>query len=131
MSLLRINLWAQHPSTADPLADFRMAFHRCREPTEFAAIERNTKQERRSEMKDEGLTLTGWQAVPVFLMVAGTQVLTALVMSFPVIWLVNRVFAASAIHAIFASDRLGYWRCVGVYAIWSAASARIKWTIKS
>jgi len=82
-------------------------------------------------MKDESLTLTGWSAVPVFLMVAVTQVLTALVMSVPIIWLVNHVFAAKAIHAIFASDRLGYWQCVGLFAIWFAAKARIKWTVKS
>jgi hypothetical protein len=108
-----------------------MAFHRCGESAELAGTERNTKQERWSEMKDENLTLTGWAAVPVFLMVAVTQALTALVMSLPITWLVNRVFSASAIHAVFASDRLGYWQCVGMYAIWSAASARIKWTMKS
>jgi len=38
------------------------------------------------EMKDETLTLTGWPAVPVFLMAAVTQVLTALVMSLPITW---------------------------------------------
>jgi hypothetical protein len=59
-------------------------------------------------MKDESLTLTGWPAVPVFLMLAITQVLTALVMSLPITWLVNHVFSANAIHEIFASDRLGY-----------------------
>ena len=82
-------------------------------------------------MKDESLTLTGWQAVPVFLMLVGTQVLTALVMSLPITWLVDHVFAANAIHAIFATDRLGYWRCVGIYAIWFAAKGRIKWTMGS
>lgn len=82
-------------------------------------------------MKDEGLTLTGWLAVPVFLMMAITQVLTALVMSLPITWLVNRVFSANAIHTIFASDRLGYWRCVGMFAIWFAAKVRINWTTKS
>ena len=83
------------------------------------------------EMKDETLTLTGWPAVPVFLMAAVTQVLTALVMSLPITWLVNHVFSANVIHAIFANDQLGYWRCVGVFAIWFAAKARIKWTVKS
>ena len=82
-------------------------------------------------MKDESLTLTGWPAVPVFLMLPITQVLTALVMSLPITWLVNHVFSANAIHEIFASDRLGYWRCVGMFAIWFAATVRIKWTLKS
>jgi hypothetical protein len=35
------------------------------------------------------------------------------------------------IRAIFASDRLGYWRCVGLFAIWFAATVRIKWTWKA
>ena len=82
-------------------------------------------------MKDESLTLTGWPAVPVFLMLAMTQVLTALVMSLPITWLVNHVFSSNAIHAIFASDRFGYWRCVGIFAIWFAAKVRINWTMKS
>lgn len=81
-------------------------------------------------MKDESLILTGWPAVPVFLTLAFTQVLTALVMSLPITWLVNHVFSVMFIHAIFASDRLGYWRCVGMFAIWFAANARIKWTVK-
>jgi hypothetical protein len=44
-------------------------------------------------------------------------------------WLVNRVFAARAIHAIFARDQLGYGQCVGMFAIWFAATARIKWEV--
>lgn len=80
-------------------------------------------------MKDGSLTLTGWPAVPLFLMGAVTHLLTALIMSVPITWLVNHVFAANAIHAIFASDRLGYWRCVGIFAIWFAATGRIKWTV--
>jgi ascorbate-specific PTS system EIIC-type component UlaA len=81
-------------------------------------------------MKDERLTLTGWPAVPIFLMAVVTQVLTALVMAVPITWLVNHVFSANAIHAVFANDRLGYWRCVGMFAIWFAAQGRIKWTLK-
>jgi hypothetical protein len=81
-------------------------------------------------MKDEGLTLRGWPAVPVISMLIVTNALTALVMALPITWLVNRVFSTSAIHAIFSSDHLGYWRCVGVFAIWFAAKARIKWTVK-
>lgn len=82
-------------------------------------------------MKDKSLTVKGWPAVPVFLMLVGTNALTALVMALPITWLVNRVFAASAIRAIFPSDQLGYWRCVGLFLIWFAAKGRIKWTVKS
>jgi hypothetical protein len=82
-------------------------------------------------MKDESLTFTGWSAVPVFLMVTVTQVLTALILSLPITWLVNHVLSAKCIEFIWGSDRLGYWRCVGVFAIWFAAKARIKWTGKS
>ena len=81
-------------------------------------------------MNDESLTLTGWPAVPLFLVAVLTQILTALVMSLPITWLVNHVFAANAIHWIFG-DRFGYWRCVGMFAIWFTAKGRIKWTIKS
>ena len=81
-------------------------------------------------MKDENLTLTGWQAVPVFLMMMCTQAFTALAMALPIKWLVNLVFGTSLIHAIFASDHFGYWQCVGIYAIWFAAKVRIKWTMK-
>lgn len=82
-------------------------------------------------MKNESLTLKGWPAVPVFLMLVGTNTLTALVMALPITWLVNRVFATSAIRVIFSSDQLGYWRCVGLFLIWFAAKGRIKWTVKS
>ena len=57
--------------------------------------------ERWYSMNDEGITLKGWPAMGMFLMLAVTPVLTALVMSLPIEWLVNHVFAAAAIHAIF------------------------------
>jgi len=77
-------------------------------------------------MKDASWTLTGWPAVPVFLMLAVTPVLTALVISLPVAWLVNHIFAASAIHAIFGVEHLGYWRVVGLFAILFAIDFKIK-----
>lgn len=52
------------------------------------------------------LTLTGWPAVGVFVTMTFTKAPTALAMSLPIAWLVNRIFAASAIHAIFAADSL-------------------------
>ena len=82
-------------------------------------------------MEDEGLTLRGWAAVPVFLTLVSTNVLTSLVMALPIAWLANHVFASSLILAIFANDKLGYWQCVGFFAIWFAAKGRIKWTLKS
>lgn len=82
-------------------------------------------------MKDESLTLTGWQAVPVFLTMMGTQVLTALAMALPITWLVNHIFASGWIRVIFAGGQFGYWQCVGIYAIWFTAKGRIKWSMKS
>lgn len=79
-------------------------------------------------MKDEGWTLTGWPAVPVFLMLAVTPVVTALVVSLPVAWLVNHIFTANAIHAIFGVEHLGYWRVVGLFAILFAAKFKIKFS---
>jgi hypothetical protein len=77
-------------------------------------------------MKDETKTLTEWSAVPVFLMLVVTTVLTALVMSLPVAWLVNHVFAISTIHAIFGAEQLGYWQTVGLFALWYVARFKIK-----
>ena len=79
-------------------------------------------------MKDESWTLTGWPAVPVVLMLAVTQVATALVISLPVAWLVNHIFATTAIHAIFGVEHLGYWRVVGLFAILFAASFKVKFS---
>lgn len=82
-------------------------------------------------MKDDSLTWRGWSAVPVFLMLVATDALTALALALPISWLVNRVFAPSLLHAVFSSNELGYWRCVGLFAIWFAAKGRIKLTVKS
>jgi hypothetical protein len=77
-------------------------------------------------MRDESRILEGWPAVPLFLMLAVTPVLTALVMSIPVAWLVNRVFAVGAIHAIFGVERFGYWRAVGLFALLFTTQFKIK-----
>ena len=76
-------------------------------------------------MRNESGILEGWPAVPLFLMLAVTPVLTALVMSIPVAWLVNRVFAVGAIHAVFGVEHLGYWRVVGLFALWFATRFKI------
>ena len=77
-------------------------------------------------MKDESRTLEGWPAVPLFLMPAVTPVLTALVVSIPVTWLVNHVFAVGAIHAVFGVEHLGYWRVVGLFALVFATQFKIR-----
>lgn len=77
-------------------------------------------------MRGENWTLVGWPAIPVFLMLAVTPVLTALVISLPVAWLVNHIFAAGAIHSIFGVEHLGYWRVVGLFAILFAIDFKIK-----
>ena len=76
-------------------------------------------------MKDESWTLVGWPTVPLFLMLAVTPALTALVISLPVAWLVNHIFAPTAIHAIFGVEHLGYWRVVGVFALLFATQFKI------
>lgn len=82
-------------------------------------------------MKDEGWTLTGWPAVPIVLMLVVTPVATALVVSLPVAWLVNHIFAANAIHSIFGVEHLGYWRVVGLFAILLSVNFKIKFSGRS
>lgn len=62
----------------------------------------------------------------MFLALAATPVLTALVMSLPIAWLVNHVFAIDAIHAIFIGGHFGYWQAVGLFALWYSARTKIK-----
>jgi hypothetical protein len=76
-------------------------------------------------MKDESWTLAGGPAVPVFLMRAVTPVATVLVVSLPVAWLVNQIFAANAVHAVFGVEHLCYWRVVGLFAILFAANFKV------
>lgn len=82
-------------------------------------------------MQDHDLTVAGWAAVPIFLMWVFVQAITALVMSLPLAWLANHIFSSALIHAVFAADRLGYWQCVGLFAIWYCATGRIKLSAKS
>lgn len=74
------------------------------------------------------MTLTGWSAVSVLATIAITKALTALVMSLPLTWLFNRVFATGAVRAIFGADQVSYWRCVGLFAIWFTARIRIEFS---
>jgi hypothetical protein len=77
-------------------------------------------------MKDEGITSTGWPAMRMFLMLAATQSLTALVLSLPIALLINHVFASGAINAIFGVEHLRYWKVVGLFAIRFAAQGKIE-----
>ena len=72
------------------------------------------------------LTLTGWPAVGVLATIAITKALTALVMSFPITWLVSHIFFGAPLRFVFGASGLTYWRCVGLFAIWSAARVKIK-----
>jgi hypothetical protein len=80
-------------------------------------------------MTDKSWILTGWPTVPVFLTVASTPVLTALVISMPVAWLVNHIFSANLIRTLFGVEQLGYWRVVGLFAI--VFATRFKVNIRS
>lgn len=77
-------------------------------------------------MNNESKTLKGWPAVRMFVVLAFTSVLTALVLSLPVEWLINHVFATNAIHAIFGGEHLGYWKVVGLFAIRFATRGKIE-----
>jgi purine-cytosine permease-like protein len=72
------------------------------------------------------LKLKGWSVVSTIMALTAPKVLTALVVSFPLEWLVDHILAASTIHAIFGADHVGYWRCVGLFAIRFATQVRIK-----
>lgn len=77
-------------------------------------------------MKDESRILAGWSAVTTFLTLAVTPVLTAFVVSLPVAWLVNHLFAINAIEAVFGVKQIGYWRVVGLFGLWFAARFKVK-----
>lgn len=79
-------------------------------------------------MKDQSWTLAGWSAIPVFLTLAVTPVATALLAALPIAWLINHIFSAEAIHALFGVERLDFWRVVGMFAIAFAASFKIKFS---
>ncbi len=51
---------------------------------------------------------------------------TALVVSLPVTWLINHIFSAALITAVFGVERIGVWRVVGLFAIVFAAKFKIK-----
>jgi hypothetical protein len=72
--------------------------------------------------------VTGWSALGVLAAIAIGKMLTALVMSFPITWLVRHIFAGAPLRFVFGADGLSYWRCVGLFVIWFTARVRIKFS---
>lgn len=69
------------------------------------------------KVESKAETLRGWDAVIGMAGVLLSWAGTALLMSFPIVWMINHVFAAGAIRAVFGGDPLRYWQCVVVFAI--------------
>lgn len=70
--------------------------------------------------------VTGWSAVVLLATVAVSKMLTAVVVSFPITWLVRHIFAAAPLRFVFGEGGLSYWRCVGLFVIWFTARVKIK-----
>jgi hypothetical protein len=67
--------------------------------------------------------------VGVLATIAAIRALTALVLSYPLVWLANKEFASGgAVRAAFGTDHVSYWRCVGLFAIWHVARIQIKFS---
>lgn len=76
--------------------------------------------------KTDNSTLSGWSAVGAMMALAATKTLTALAIAAPIEWLVRHVFAGAPLRFLFGEGGLGYWRCVGLFAVWHLARIRIK-----
>ena len=76
------------------------------------------------ESKSE--TLRGWDGVMAFAGALLSSAGTALLIAFPISWLINHVFSEGAIRAVCGGGRFGYWQCVMVYAIWYCAGIKFK-----
>ncbi len=78
-------------------------------------------------MKEESksVKLKGWDALIAITRILFSYAGSALLMSWPLAWLINHAFAPGAIRAVFGSDRLGYWRCAMVFAIWYCARVKV------
>lgn len=76
------------------------------------------------KVESHSVNLRGWDAVMGMAGVLLSWAGTALLMSLPIAWMINHVFAAGAIRAVFGTDRLRYWQCVTVFAIWYCARVK-------
>jgi hypothetical protein len=83
---------------------------------------------RRNKMKEESksVKLRGWDAVLATGGVLFSYAATALLMSWPIAWLINHAFAPGIVRAVFGGDRLSYWQCVTVFAIWYCARVKVR-----
>jgi len=79
-------------------------------------------------MKEESkfVKLRGWDAAMAIGGVLFSYTATALLMAWPIAWLINHAFASSAIHSVFGSDRLSCRQCVMVFAIWQCATVKVR-----
>ena len=79
-------------------------------------------------MKEESksVKLRGWDAVMATGGVLFSYAATALLMSWPIAWLINHAFESSAIRSVFGGDRLSYRQCVMVFAIWYCAGVKVR-----
>jgi len=60
------------------------------------------------QVESKSVTLRGWDAVMGMAGVLFSWVCTALLISLPIVWMVNHVFAAGAIRTVFGCDRIRY-----------------------
>ncbi len=74
------------------------------------------------ESKSE--TLRGWDAARALAGALLSSAGTALLMAWPISWLINHLLSEGAIRAV--CGRFGYWQCVMVYAIWFCARIKFK-----
>ena len=70
--------------------------------------------------------VTGWSAVAFLARIAIEKMLTALVTSFPIMWMVRHTVADPPLRFVFGTDGFSYWHCVGLFVIWFTARVRIK-----
>ncbi len=70
--------------------------------------------------------VTCWSAMGGLATIAVSKILTALVPSALITWLVRHIFAGELLRFLFGAEGLGYWRCVGLYVVWFAARMKIK-----
>ena len=71
-------------------------------------------------------TLRGWDGAMAMAGALLSSVGTALLISCPISWLINHAFSRGFIRVVFGGERLGYWQCVMVFAIWYCARIKFK-----
>lgn len=72
--------------------------------------------------------VTGWSTVGFLARIAFEKMLTAVLTSFPIMWLVRHTVADTTLRFVFGADGFSYWHCVGLFVIWFTARVRIKFS---